>query len=95
MSQASIPSACPVRRTSIRPQTWAQAPQILHHSAIILTMSPVYAAFFALLLNSERLTASMVAGATLMVAASFLVELPPQAGRKDSLDPKVADEVPS
>jgi drug/metabolite transporter (DMT)-like permease len=58
-------------------------------------MSPVYAAFFALLLNSERLTASMVAGATLMVAASFLVELPPQAGRKDSLDPKVADEVPS
>ena len=95
MSQASIPSACPVRRTSIRPQTWAQAPQILHHSAIILTMSPVYVAFFALLLNSERLTASMVAGATLMVAASFLVELPPQAGRKDSLDPKVADEVPS
>jgi drug/metabolite transporter (DMT)-like permease len=76
-------------------QTWAQARMSSTRAAIIMTMEPVFAAFFAVLLGGEGLTARMVAGGTLVVAAMFLVELPPRARNEGPLDREVADEVPS
>ena len=76
-------------------QTWAQARMSSTRAAIIMTMEPVFAAFFAVLLGGEGLTARMVAGGTLVVAAMFLVELPPRARNEGPLGREVADEVPS
>lgn len=76
-------------------QTWAQARMSSTRAAIVMTMEPVFAAFFAVLLGGEGLTARMVAGGTLVVAAMFLVELPTRARNGDSLEREVADEVPS
>ena len=76
-------------------QTWAQARMSSTRAAIIMTMEPVFAAFFAVLLGGEGLTARMVAGGTLVVAAMFLVELPPRVRNEGPLGREVADEVPS
>ncbi len=59
-------------------QTWAQAHLSSTRAAIIMTMEPVFATFFAVLFGGESLTARMLAGGTLVLAAMFMVELTPK-----------------
>ena len=59
-------------------QTWAQAHLSPTRTAIIMTMEPVFAAFFAVLLGGESLTARMVIGGALVVTAMVIVELVPR-----------------
>ncbi len=59
-------------------QTWAQAHLSSTRAAIIMTMEPVFAAFFAVLFGGESLTARMLIGGALVLAAMYLVELSPR-----------------
>jgi drug/metabolite transporter (DMT)-like permease len=59
-------------------QTWAQAHLPPTRAAIIMTMEPVFAAFFAVLLGGELVSSRMVVGGTMVVAAMLLVELVPR-----------------
>ena len=67
-------------------QTWAQASLAPTRAAIIMTMEPVWAAFFAVLFGGESLTARMLVGGGLVLVAMYLVELAPRR--------KVEAEVP-
>lgn len=58
-------------------QTWAQAHLTATRAAVIMTMEPVFAAVFAVALGGERLTARMVGGGLLVLAAMYVVELTP------------------
>ena len=68
-------------------QTWAQAHLAPTRSAIIMSMEPVFAAFFAVLLGGEAITGRMLVGGSLVVAAMLIVEILP--GRR-----KIEAEVP-
>lgn len=59
-------------------QTWAQAHLPPTRSAIIMSMEPVFAAFFAVLLGGELLTARMLFGGALVLTAMLVVELVPR-----------------
>lgn len=59
-------------------QTWAQAHLAPTRSAIIMSMEPVFAAFFAVLLGGESITGRMLLGGVLVVAAMLTVELVPR-----------------
>ena len=59
-------------------QTWAQAHLPPTRTAIIMTMEPVFAAFFAVLLGGESMTARMILGGLLVLAAMLIVELAPR-----------------
>jgi drug/metabolite transporter (DMT)-like permease len=59
-------------------QTWAQAHLPPTRTAIIMSMEPVFAAFFAVLLGGEGLTVRMVGGGLLVLTAMLLVELVPR-----------------
>jgi drug/metabolite transporter (DMT)-like permease len=59
-------------------QTWAQAHLPPTRSAIIMSMEPVFAAFFAVLLGSESVTWRMLVGGGLVVAAMLIVEILPR-----------------
>lgn len=67
-------------------QTWAQAHLPPTRSAIIMSMEPVFAAFFAVLLGGESTTARMLIGGGLVFAAMLIVEIVPRR--------KVETEVP-
>jgi drug/metabolite transporter (DMT)-like permease len=67
-------------------QTWAQARLSPTRSAIIMSMEPVFAAFFAVLLGDDELTARMLAGGALVLTAMLLVEALPRR--------KIEGEVP-
>ena len=56
-------------------QTWAQAHLAPTRSAIIMSMEPVFAAFFAVLLGGEDLTARMLLGGGMVLTAMLVVEL--------------------
>ncbi len=56
-------------------QTWAQARLTATRAAIVMTLEPVFAAFFAVLLGGESFTARMLVGGVLVVAAMYVVEL--------------------
>ena len=56
-------------------QTWAQSHLPAARAAIVMTMEPVFAAFFAVLLGGESLTARMLLGGALVLAAMYVVEL--------------------
>ena len=56
-------------------QTWAQSHLSATRAAIVMTMEPVFAAFFAVLLGGESLTARMLLGGGLVLAAMYVVEL--------------------
>jgi drug/metabolite transporter (DMT)-like permease len=58
-------------------QTWAQARIPSTRAAIIMTMEPVWAAFFAVLFGGDHLTARMLAGGAFVLAAMYTVELAP------------------
>jgi drug/metabolite transporter (DMT)-like permease len=59
-------------------QTWAQAHLDSTRSAIIMSMEPVFAAFFAVVLGSEGVTWRMLVGGSLVLAAMLVVELSPR-----------------
>jgi drug/metabolite transporter (DMT)-like permease len=59
-------------------QTWAQAHLPPTRSAIIMTMEPVFAAFFAVLFGGENLTVRMLVGGALVLSAMLVVELSPR-----------------
>ncbi|HEX8970493.1 DMT family transporter [Oryzihumus sp.] len=62
-------------------QTWAQSHLPATRAAIVMTLEPVFAAAFAVTLGSESLTAPMLLGGALVVAAMYVVEL---VGRQDT-----------
>ncbi|HEU4675425.1 MAG TPA: DMT family transporter [Motilibacteraceae bacterium] len=72
-------------------QTWAQAHLAPTRAAIIMSMEPVWAATFAVLLGGEQLGPRTVLGGALVVAAMYLVEL----GPRTPPEPDVAAEVGS
>ena len=56
-------------------QTWAQAHLPATRAAIVMTMEPVFAAFFAVVFGGESPTWRMVAGGALVLTAMYAVEL--------------------
>ncbi len=58
-------------------QTWAQAHLAPTRSAIIMSIEPVFAAFFAVLLGGEVVTGRMLLGGLMVLAAMLVVELWP------------------
>lgn len=59
-------------------QTWAQAHLPPTRAAIIMTMEPVFAATFAVLLGGEDPTSRMLVGGAMVLAAMLAVELVPR-----------------
>jgi len=59
-------------------QTWAQAHLPPTRAAIIMTMEPVFAAFFAVLLGGESVTLRMALGGLMVLTAMLVVELVPR-----------------
>src|SRR5678810_403480 len=59
-------------------QTWAQAHLSATRTAIVMSMEPVFAAFFAVALGGESLTLRMITGGTLVLTAMLLVEIGPR-----------------
>ncbi len=59
-------------------QTWAQAHLPPTRTAIVMSMEPVFAAFFAVLLGGESLTSRLLFGGALVLAAMLVVELAPR-----------------
>jgi drug/metabolite transporter (DMT)-like permease len=59
-------------------QTWAQAHLPPTRAAIIMSMEPVFAALFAVLLGGESMTTRMVLGGLLVLAAMLMAELGPR-----------------
>lgn len=56
-------------------QTWAQAHMTATRAAIVMTLEPVFAAFFAVTLGSESPTGRMLIGGALVLIAMYAVEL--------------------
>jgi len=63
-------------------QTWAQARMSATRAAIVMTLEPVFAAFFAVVSGQESATWRMVIGGVLVLAAMYLVELRAAARRR-------------
>jgi drug/metabolite transporter (DMT)-like permease len=61
-------------------QTWAQAQLPPTRAAVIMTMEPVFAGLFAVVLGGESVTLRLALGGTLVLAAMYLVELGPRRG---------------
>jgi drug/metabolite transporter (DMT)-like permease len=59
-------------------QTWAQTVLSPTRTAVVMTMEPVFAGLFGVLVGGDSLTARIVVGGTLVVAAMYLVELGPR-----------------
>jgi drug/metabolite transporter (DMT)-like permease len=59
-------------------QTWAQAHLAATRSAIIMSMEPVFAALFAVLLGGEATTLRMWLGGLMVLTAMLVVELAPR-----------------
>ena len=59
-------------------QTWAQAHLPPTRSAIIMSMEPVFASLFAVWLGGEDVTARLLVGGTMVLAAMLMVELAPR-----------------
>ena len=73
-------------------QTWAQSHLPATRAAIVMTMEPVFAAFFAVLFGGESLTARMLLGGALVLSAMYTVEL---LGRRRSPGASAQDEPPA
>jgi drug/metabolite transporter (DMT)-like permease len=56
-------------------QTWAQARMSATRAAIVMTLEPVFAAFFAVVVGQEGLTVRMLVGGLLVLAGMYVVEL--------------------
>ena len=71
-------------------QTWAQSQLPATRAAIVMTLEPVFAAGFAVAFGGEDLTARMVAGGALVVAAMYVAELAPRRARPEATNPHLA-----
>ena len=56
-------------------QTWAQSLLSPTHAAVAMTMEPVFAGIFAVVIGGEHLTLRIIAGAACILAAMFIVRL--------------------
>ena len=56
-------------------QTWAQSLVPATPAAVVMTMEPVFAGIFGVVLGGDALTPRIVAGATCILAAMFVVQL--------------------
>jgi drug/metabolite transporter (DMT)-like permease len=61
-------------------QTWTQAHLPPIRAALVMTMEPVFAGIFGVAFGGDDLTARVVLGAVLVLAAMLLVELGPRHG---------------
>ena len=59
-------------------QTWAQSQLSPTRTAIIMSMEPVFAAVFAVLLGGEDLSGRMLVGGAMVLAAMLAVEIGPR-----------------
>jgi drug/metabolite transporter (DMT)-like permease len=59
-------------------QTWAQSQLSPTRTAIVMSMEPVFAAFFAVLLGGEDLRSRMLLGGAMVLAAMLVVEVGPR-----------------
>ena len=59
-------------------QTWAQAHLPTTRSAIIMSMEPVFASFFAVWLGGEDVTTRLLLGGAMVLVAMLTVELAPR-----------------
>ena len=59
-------------------QTWAQSHLPPTRTAIIMSMEPVFAAFFAVLLGSESVTGRLLIGGLMVFGAMLVIELVPR-----------------
>src|SRR3954447_546784 len=71
-------------------QTWAQAHLAPTRTAIIMTMEPVFAAVFAVLLGGEEATLRMLGGGVMVVAAMLVVEIAPRRRHVEGEVPHIA-----
>lgn len=67
-------------------QTWAQAHLAPTRAAVVMTMEPVFAGMFGVLLGGESLPARTLAGAGLVVVAMLLTELGPRRGAEADVE---------
>jgi drug/metabolite transporter (DMT)-like permease len=73
-------------------QTWAQSHLPATRAAIVMTLEPVFATFFAVLLGGESLTGRMVVGGAMVLAAMYVVEL---LGRRSAPGASAAEDRPA
>jgi len=59
-------------------QTWAQTVLSPTRTAVVMTMEPVFAGLFGVLVAGDDLTARIIIGGALVLAAMYLVELGPR-----------------
>lgn len=67
-------------------QTWAQAHLSPTRTAVVLTMEPVFAGVFGVLVAHDLFGPRTAAGAALVLAAMLLVELGPRHGAEGSVE---------
>ncbi len=63
-------------------QTWAQSLVSASRAAVIMTMEPVFAGLFGVLLAGDHLTARVIGGGALVLAAMLLTEIKPRTSHK-------------
>jgi drug/metabolite transporter (DMT)-like permease len=66
-------------------QTWAQSLISPTHTAIVLTMEPVFAGIFAVLLGGEHLGTRTLVGGLLVLIAMYIVELGPRKAKEGKI----------
>jgi drug/metabolite transporter (DMT)-like permease len=60
-------------------QTWAQSLVSPTRAAVIMTMEPVFAGIFAVVIGGNQLTARIIAGAACVLAAMLVIQLTPHS----------------
>jgi drug/metabolite transporter (DMT)-like permease len=63
-------------------QTWAQSLVSATRAAVVMTMEPVFAGLFAVVIGGNRLTLRTIVGAACILAAMFVINL--KSGRSDT-----------
>lgn len=63
-------------------QTWAQSLVSATRAAVVMTMEPVFAGFFAVVIGGNQLTLRTIVGAACILAAMFIINL--KSGRSDT-----------
>ena len=66
-------------------QTWAQSILTPTHAAVILTMEPLFAGLFGVILVHDPLTLRIIFGAVFMLTAMYIVQLKARGGDKTLL----------
>jgi drug/metabolite transporter (DMT)-like permease len=56
-------------------QTWAQSLVSATRAAVVMTMEPVFAGLFAVVIGGNRLTLRTLGGAACILAAMFIINL--------------------